>query len=188
MHQITRAMVYDYVKRIPRIDNIPGWLQNGEGALLAILAQDRVVLELGSYMGRSTVAMAPFARRIYCVDHFHPNSMGQGYNPDSGGVLGEFLANTSLWGHKIAYMQAMTSDALAIRWPLIGLLFIDAGHSYQNVMHDIKFVRFLEPGGVVALHDTDKPNVKGAIADSIMMHGHWEELYSQSTIRAFVKP
>lgn len=185
---ITRALIYEYVDLIPDIAKIPGWLQRGEGALLAILARDRVVLELGSYMGRSTVAMAPFAKHIYCVDHFHPNSMGQGYNPDSEGVLDEFLANTAPWRDKIGYLEAMTKDALAIGWPRIELLFIDAGHSHKDVVHDIKFVRFLKHGGIVALHDTDKPNVIAAIDDSVMMHGRWEELYSQSTIRAFVKP
>lgn len=188
MQKITRALILEYVKRIPKIDDIPGWLQNGEGALLAILAQDRIVLELGSYMGRSTRAMAPFAKHIYCVDHFHPNSMGQGYNPASEGVLDAFLEHTAPWRHKIAYLQMMTSDALAIEWPRVGLLFIDAGHSHQDVVRDIKFVRFLEQGGIMALHDTEKPGPSKAIANSIMMHECWQELYSVATIRAFVKP
>lgn len=188
MQKITRNLILEYVKLIRDVKDIPGWLQHGEMALLAILAEGRVVLELGSYMGRSTVAMAPFAKHIYCIDHFHPKSAGQGYNPESEGTLDKFLSNIAPWRHKIAYMQAMTKDALTISWPPIELLFIDAGHRYLEVMHDLGFVQFLTPGGIVALHDTEKPGPGKAVDNSIMVYERWQELYPVGTMRAFVKP
>jgi hypothetical protein len=175
---------FEYIREIP----VLGWITPAEAALLSVCACGRVVLELGSYMGRSTVAMAPHAKHIYCVDHFHPKSEGQGYDPQSEGVLGEFLSNIAPWKHKIAYIQAMTEDALAISWPPIGLLFVDAGHRYLEAMHDLEFIRFLVPGGIVAVHDTEKPGPRKAIANSIMMHECWQELYPVGTMRAFVKP
>ncbi|MFP4642369.1 MAG: class I SAM-dependent methyltransferase [Dehalococcoidia bacterium] len=52
-----------------------------------------------------------------------------------------------------------TSDRAAKRWrEMVGLLWIDASHDYQDVKHDLlSWKRYLLPGTIVALHDCDKP-------------------------------
>ncbi len=170
------------------IYKIGGWLWPSEALLLAQYACDRVVLEIGSYKGRSAMAMAPFAKRLYCIDHFHPASLGQGYSPDSPGVRAAFEKNIAPWKGKIEVFE-MTSQVAAKReWPPLGMVFIDGGHEKETVAHDIaSFAAFIIAGGVMILHDTEKAGVKAALADSELVHS-WQELEGVGTVRVFRKP
>lgn len=162
---------------------ISGWLTAQEGELLAELSRDEVVLEIGSYKGKSTVAMLPGATHIYCVDHFHPGPIGQGYQPDSPSVRPEFEQNISTWKSKITILEMNTRDAVHRDWPPIGLLFVDGDHNYETVTHDIR--EFAVHAEIVAVHDAEKQEVANAIDDSQLVD--WTELDGVGTIRVFEK-
>jgi predicted O-methyltransferase YrrM len=189
VREVTKATIIEQAAiASTNMKNIPGWMQPNEAAILAIYARDRVVFEIGCYQGRSTVAMAPLARHVYCIDHFHPDSVGQGYDPDTPGVRAEFDKNTSEWADKITVFEMTSHEAAKRNWPSLGMIFIDGGHEYDTVTHDIAaFIKYLVPGGIIALHDTDKPGVAQALEESTLIRDDWEELRGLGTVRAFVK-
>src|SRR5690606_33397197 len=76
-----------------RWHNIDGWLTHSEGAELQRLAGGRDVLEIGAWHGRSTVAMALTAHRVFSVDHFR----GDGYTNGAPNIA-TFLANLATHG------------------------------------------------------------------------------------------
>lgn len=55
--------------------DIPGLLYEHEGYILQELASGRNVLEIGAYMGRSSIALAYSANRVTSVEHFNGDTM-----------------------------------------------------------------------------------------------------------------
>jgi len=144
-----------------RIQGINGWLQMIEAETLERLARGQVVLEIGSYFGRSTVAMAPMAKKVICIDYFR---VGEGeYTWDDTGRLIPFLEkpntrdiferNVKPWRHKIEVHEMNSLDAVKLDWEPVGLLFIDGGHDTTTVLSDCGFLRWVVEGGFVAFHD-----------------------------------
>jgi hypothetical protein len=72
---------------------VDGWLTPDEGQALMNLAHGAVVLELGAYRGRSTIALASVAKRVVSVD-WHRGDPAVG-NSDT---LGRFMANVEAAG------------------------------------------------------------------------------------------
>jgi len=153
---------------------IEGWLRPEEAAMLARYAQGQRVIEVGAYHGRSTVAMAPFAKHIIVIDHFHPKCMGGGYDPDSEGVRAIFEKNTRRWAGKITVYEMFSEDAAKQEWSELGLLFIDGSHEYEVVRSDISLGKWVKKGGHVALHDCDWEQVKRAIDECLRASPNWK--------------
>ena len=127
-----------------------GWLTEAEAAALADLAKDRVVLEIGSWLGRSTVCMARTAKLVVAVDHHH----GPPYDGE-GSTLNRFLAN--LWREQITNVIPFLADsgrALPFLRREFGLVFIDGGHEMPEVIRDgLLAWECIVDGGSLAFHD-----------------------------------
>lgn len=147
------------------INLVEGWLTPAEGMLLAKYAKDEKVLEIGSFKGRSACAMGPWALEIHCVDHFHPDAMGQNETPVEESSLPRFLENTKAWRDKIKVWTVSCDTALTMDFPEVGLLFVDANHSYASVKRDMGFMRHVRVGGHVAFHDATFGDVKRALSE-----------------------
>lgn len=156
-------------------DRLPaGWMNSLEIAWLREqAARANVTIEVGSYKGRSTLAMAEATKgTIYAVDHF-AGSPGEDGNEESwkeGGdsVREQFLKN--LAGHQNTVIQIwMKADRAAYYLKeYAGLkadfIFIDAAHDEKSVLEDIRnFVPLLKEGGVLAGHDADFTSVQAAL-------------------------
>jgi len=157
-----------------QLKNIQGWLTLGEAEALAKLAQDKHVMEVGSYMGRSAVAMAPGAKSIICIDHFHPKGQGQGYNSGSPSVKPDFEKNVAPWRDKIDVYEMQSQQALLLDWKRVGLLFIDGNHDFESVCNDIGLSKWVVPGGYIAFHDSGQGDVKRAIQEKLLPQGVWQ--------------
>lgn len=134
------------------LPDVQGYLDDEEGEELARLAAGKVVLEIGSYKGRSTIFMAQTAKRVYCIDTWEGDDFaGRGH------FLPEFLANVAAHdvAEKIVAMRGCQTELL----PLLdlsgfGLFFVDADHTYEAAafaLHRIR--RGMRPEGVVCVHD-----------------------------------
>jgi predicted O-methyltransferase YrrM len=152
---------------LPDLEEIPGWLTPAEAAALSWLANGRLVLEVGAFCGRSTVALASSAAHVHSVDPF--DGRGTPYPQDT---LPQFLFH--LARHK-ALRKSSYSQSTVEEWagtldpdqpPWIELAFIDAEHTLPATLSNLEIVqRVLVPGGVVAVHDydhSDYPAVKEA--------------------------
>ena len=113
---------------------------------LQLLADGRVVLEVGSAFGFSTVALASVAAHVVAVDTHSPlgslDLMRQ--NLEDFGLASQV---TILVGSSASILAQLTAASF-------DLAFIDADHSFQAVQADaLECLRLVKPGGVLAFHD-----------------------------------
>jgi len=143
----------------------PGFLTEREARFLALAAACTpgrgVILEIGSFKGKSTVGLASIAARyqlgqVVAVDpHTAPSSTdpGLGSQTSSFEDFRHTLARAGLTDH--VEVHRAFSRELAAGWNRpIRLLWIDGDHTYPGAKQDLDlFAPHLAPGGVVALHD-----------------------------------
>jgi predicted O-methyltransferase YrrM len=137
---------------------IPGHLTKVEGLLLADLARQvprgGVIVEIGSYLGRSTAFMAQAIQghdvTIHCIDTWHNQGMSEGARD----TYPEFLKNIQPWAAHIKSYRGFSHD-IRRQWDTpIDFLWIDGDHSYTGVRQDIAdWLPLVKKGGVVAFHD-----------------------------------
>jgi predicted O-methyltransferase YrrM len=138
----------------PLIADIPGWLTDEEGEALYELARscrgDGVIVEIGSWKGKSTVCLGLGSRAgrsapVYAVD------------PHADYRFGDFKTNIERAGltelvHPVASLSQAAADAFE---QPIELLFVDGSHEYDLVLEDFeKWVPKVVDGGWVVFHDT----------------------------------
>jgi len=143
----------------------PGFLTEREARFLALAAActpaPGVILEIGSFKGKSTVGLASVAARyrlgrVVAVD---PHTAPSSTDPGLGGQASSFedfrhtLARAGLTDHVEVHRKF--SRELATGWNRpIRLLWIDGDHTYPGAKQDLDlFAPHLAAGGVVALHD-----------------------------------
>jgi len=152
----------------PAWADIPGWLTPREADHLCTLAaRGGVVVEIGTYRGRSAVALGLGARAagafFLTVDMFlgDPAVAGSGPNDQVHAMrnLEDFgLTDVVVWND--------TSVAAAHHWRSgpIDLLFIDGDHSYAGVAADIAaWWPHLRPGATVCFHDHQHGHGDGVV-------------------------
>jgi predicted O-methyltransferase YrrM len=113
------------------------------------------VLELGSWYGRSTIAIASVARSVDAVD---PHRFGP---PGREDTLAPFVANLERYGvrERVTVHAGFSGDVVPTLPPeAYDLVFIDADHSEPAVREDLRLVvPHVRPGGVIAFHDYGQP-------------------------------
>ncbi len=148
-----------------RVRNAPGFLTEREARFLALVAAATpargVILEIGSFKGKSTVGLASVAARydlgtVVAVDPFtapsstDPNLHGR---PSSYQDFAATLMQAGVTEH--VEVHRVYSRDLARRWNRpIRFLWIDGDHTFNGAKEDVDlFTPFLAQGGIVALHD-----------------------------------
>lgn len=174
---VTRLDVHRFLRMEPAgfgrtyrrvLKPIEGWRYRQDLAMLYFLARDvpgdAAVLEIGSYRGLSTTALALGIRErarptaLHAVD---PHT-GDRQDLEQSGVLWKpsevrYRANLERAGVKeLVTSHVMTSHDLAAMWdgsPL-RVLFIDGWHTYEAVRQDIEdWAPLLSSSGVVVIDD-----------------------------------
>ncbi len=142
---------------------VPSHLTGLERAELFLLAQRpglRTVVEIGSYLGASALALAAglkaagnTAARVHCIDTWGNEGMSEGPKDH----MAAFRANTAPLAEWIVPVRGRSTEVAAELLPRIGpidLLFVDGDHSYDGVLADWQiFAPAMAPGGVLAFHD-----------------------------------
>lgn len=144
--------------------NIDGWMSIRELHYLARTARDaKIILEVGSYKGRSTRALADNTDGvIYCVDPWN----GDYYNDD--GTLSNIKTNVfeefhnNLRDHidsgRVHPVMCKFCDLDRALVPAPDFVFIDGDHRYQNLIDDIIKARsMMSNGGILSGHDYNMP-------------------------------
>jgi len=163
---------------------VEGFMQPVELHWLAMQASARnIVLEIGSWKGRSTKAMALVCPgTVYAIDNWdgskselattHSEVLKLGVD----GLFNIFKANLSeeIKTNKVIPIRE-DSQAAAIRlskerglrW--VDMLFIDGEHTYEAVRKDIlSWMPFVASGGLFCGHDFfDAPGVRQAVKELI---------------------
>jgi MMP 1-O-methyltransferase len=185
-----------------------GWLERSEAELLYRLAAEAGrrgrVVELGSYCGRSSIILAAgvaaaSASPLVCVDTFAGSAehmQGQGYFDPStvidGAVdtYGLFLRNLeqACLSDAVEIIRRSSVEAAQAFSAPVGLLFVDADHSYAGVRADIcAWCPKVVEGGWIVLHDVgDWSGPTRAAAD--LLDGGFRRYAQAGTALALHKP
>lgn len=160
------------------IRGIRGWLSIDEATVLAALAaripKERSIVEIGSFQGRSTSALATgskmgFSSSVHTVD---THTGLQGIEQES--TLPVFQANLRFKRlEKNVTVHLGTSAEIAHNWKgkNIGLLFIDGDHNYESVKNDFEsWLPHLAARGLIAFHDSPQPGPNRLLRE-IIHHG-----------------
>lgn len=166
----------------PELDALPqGWFNHGQEVLrLLDVHRPRVVVELGTWLGASAIAMARSVRRwggtVTCVDTWAGDLDEQGRSPvDQTPMMILSCARTMVEAGINASVRLIpaSTQAAAERWHgPIDFLYIDADHSHDGVLADLRaWVPHVRPGGVIAGDDYGHPHFPGvATAWSLFEH------------------
>lgn len=147
-------------------ESIEGWLSYEEGMKLASLASllsGGVIVEIGSWKGRSTfclsngstIGVVMFDSVVYAIDHF----VGSKEHGNDVWTFPEFWDNMKKHGctHNVIPMIGKSRlAAWAFGDGTIDLLLIDGGHDYADVCNDfVWFFKKMKKGGIICIHDTE---------------------------------
>jgi len=179
-----RRVIYTLNGKTPMVDmKLNGLVRGSDRERLVKLAsevKDGVILEIGALTGASTCAMAEVASvPVYSIDLWNLTSKHEFRNDPlnnpyfSLDTFNQNIKERGLEG-KVTPIRG-ESNMIARAWTFpIGLLFIDALHTYDGVMGDYSFAKYVIPGGRIAFHDYDKthPGVMKAI-DEIRKSNEW---------------
>jgi predicted O-methyltransferase YrrM len=150
---------------IRRVMAVEGMIAEAEAEELMRLASkvptQQCIVEVGSYRGRSTTALAlgSKAAPVYAID---PHEAFEGIY---GGEFGPadrraFFENLLKAGvvERVRLVN-LSSEVASQGWNrTIGLLWVDGDHSLEGARRDFEAWRpFLEPGSTVAFHDARDP-------------------------------
>jgi predicted O-methyltransferase YrrM len=158
---------------IELLESTPGCLNYEQGALLYYLAvqapEGGRVVEIGSFLGKSTLWLAtglrrlgPPGRPLLAIDphdgHERPEVCPE---RDSFTTFQDHVRRAGL----DAWVEPLRrrSQEVAAGWSEpIRLLWIDGSHVFEDVMADLEgFVPHVIPGGYIALHDTRSRHFPG---------------------------
>jgi predicted O-methyltransferase YrrM len=152
-----------------KMREIRGWLEPAEAEMLmaavehalASLPQPISVVEVGSYCGRSTAALASVTAAVrpgaavHAVDP-HSGEVGalDGTIERGSGTREELQRNLEQWG-LARVVRVVPRASYEVDWDQpIGFLFVDGLHDYANVARDfLHFEPWLVAGGLAAFHD-----------------------------------
>lgn len=193
--------VVEFAGLIRRLTGIAGWLAEEEGYFLYRLARDGEgvgeVVEIGSWMGRSTAWLAAGSKdaareRVHAVDTFTGSAEHQGLaviknEGTTYHLFAENLERVGLFDH-VEPVMASSFDAER-RWDgkPIRLLFIDGDHSYDAVRADFEsWSRHVIVSGVIVFDDVidNWPGVKRCFEEVTARDEFWEKYGGIGKVRA----
>jgi predicted O-methyltransferase YrrM len=160
---------------LTRAKAIKGWMSNSELEWLATQAEKcKIIIEFGSYLGRSTRALAdnsPADCKIYAVDPWNGKYFREDDAPiklfsiDDYGIFFHNLEDHIRNGKVIPYLDYSENFPESLNHS--DLTFIDGDHRSASVVKDIqKAIIITKDGGIICGHDygqSDWPGVKMAV-------------------------
>lgn len=127
------------------------------------------VIEIGSWEGRSTLVLANATTRpVHCVDHWlgSPSDVSAEIAAERD-VYATWRANVDegTTGNVVEHRMDWRDFRAADDSP-IAFLFLDADHSYEEVVAQLDaFVPLMAPGGIICGDDADFPGVHQAVTE-----------------------
>lgn len=149
--------IADFLTWQHRFRDVEGFLHDLEGYTLLQLAATGggtgAVVEIGSYLGRSTAFLAAGSKgagreRVVAVDHFRGSPEHQAGQPFARATLAQEGTTFRRFQSNLRRLD-LDAGRGSIR-----LLFIDGDHSYEESKRDFElWSRFVVPRGLICFHD-----------------------------------
>jgi MMP 1-O-methyltransferase len=154
--------------KIKEYKAIDGWLTRMEAYGLyhcaSMLPKDAVVVEIGTWKGKSTYCIAQGLKsgKIFSIDPFDASGEEESaviYNSRKGdtSLVEQFKSSMTELGviGKITPMKGLSNQFVG-KFPQIDFLFIDGDHSIEGCTFDfMNYGGYVKKGGYIAFHDYD---------------------------------
>ena len=136
-------------------EDVAGWMDHDELEFLRCVASAaNSIVEIGSWKGRSTFALAQECDgTVYAVDIWKNKH-----------ILEEFKRNVGRFGNIV--ICQMDSQYAATQLPNVDVTFIDGGHDYLTVVGDIMAWKS-KTRMVLCGHDYNQSGVRKAVLDTL---------------------
>jgi predicted O-methyltransferase YrrM len=159
-----------------------------ESRRLAALAEGKLALEVGSWFGRSTVALASTAEAVHCIDWHRGETIaldGSYREPALDSLVGwrDNIARYGLLDRVVLHMGTTKQVCPALMPQHFDLVFVDADHTYEGVCADIAFTMpLLKPDGIMCFHDFTFDDLGVAKACRAVIGGEPDEIVDSLAI------
>lgn len=116
---------------------ITGWMRFPELQFLYETSKKhKTIAEVGSFKGKSTHALLSGGANVTAIDHFEGSQEELDGTHGQQGIYEAFLENTKVF--KNLTVKKMSGEEAAKDGEMYDCVFLDAGHSYEEVKEDIK--------------------------------------------------
>ena len=116
-----------------------------------------VVLEIGSYEGRSSFFLLKYLKKIEltCVDTFKPFHELKEYNKRKfNKIYSNFKKNTSKYTNRLFIVKNTSANFFKSNKKRFDLIYVDGSHKYKDVLHDArKAFIYLNNNGIIIFDD-----------------------------------
>lgn len=180
------------------LDATEGMVSEEEAKLLYAVAEGCVngcILEVGSYRGRSTVALAMGARdgngsKVYAVEPHEPfeGVLGGQFGPEDRRAFFEAMLATGAYSN--VRLINLSSEVVAPGWKEpIGVLWIDGDHRYEGVRRDYEaWAWSLTRDAIVMFDDaTDTSLGPYRLIQELLATGAWKQIGSVGKVVAIAR-
>jgi len=154
-------MIFPYIK--PNVNPDPhGWFgEKNKSFLKPLVADKKIILELGSWLGKSTRWFLDNSKaaNILCVDTWKGSIEHQtkkGIDVKLPNLLDTFVVNCWNYRHKILYFQKDTISGMKEIHDLKimpDFIYVDASHQYEDVLNDLQTAYDLFPNALICGDD-----------------------------------
>lgn len=151
---------------ITRAKAIDGWMTELELVWLAERAvEHRCIVEIGSYLGRSTRAMLDHTQGIvYAIDDWKGPRDVYLSKEQRTELYEQFKRNCDY--HKNLVVYKIDHSQAVIVGVIPDMVFIDGSHEYEDVKRDIEtWLPKISKGGLLCGHDADREDVQQAVLE-----------------------
>ncbi|MDG1267884.1 MAG: class I SAM-dependent methyltransferase [Ilumatobacter sp.] len=170
------------------VANVEGWMSPGQAATLFEAAVNcpsgGVIVEIGSFRGRSTIVLATAADpsvQVVAIDPHAGNDRGpqeiDGFENEAADDHGLFAANLAAAGvaDRVRHIREFSDAALDVIDHEIDVLYIDGAHRYAPARADIcAWGDRVNDGGTMLIHDSfSSVGVTLAILRSLVFGGRF---------------
>lgn len=177
------AKMRTFDEALAAVAQVEGWMSPDQARRLydaaASTVPGDVVVEIGSFRGRSTIVLASAAAdgvRIVAIDPHAGNDRGpeeiDGYAAEAADDHSVFNANLAAAGvaHRVQHVRAFSNEAHGAVDQAISVLYVDGAHRYAPARADIRdWGARVRPGGTLLIHDSfSSVGVTLAIARELM--------------------
>jgi hypothetical protein len=156
-------------KHLEVVRSVRGWLSRDQAELLydeAAAVTEGCIVEVGSYRGRSTIALALGALSgggapVYAIEPHEEfvGPLGGEFGPEDRRAFFRNMLRTDLY--RQVRLVNLSSAVVTPGWRLpVGLLWIDGDHRYEAVREDfLSWLPHLLPGTTVIFDDATQGEV-----------------------------
>jgi predicted O-methyltransferase YrrM len=128
--------------------------------------KEMTMIEIGSYMGDSTIVFAQKFKKVITIDPFINNYDDLEYTTEFAAltlVYEQFLKNISIYNN-IIHIRKKSDDAIFDIIDKVDFVYIDGHHIYEQVTKDIiNYKKIIKDGGIIAGHDYPATDVTKAV-------------------------